>query len=112
MKNTHRISVRFDLADGEQRKVFEALHGIDRSVEKSISAFIIKAVGAYLDRLNSPSGCGFTLDEMRSAIREELSGIELASREPLRTAKPLSDMTEEERAENDKNVLAALDLFS
>ena len=31
MKDSHRISVRFDLSDPIQRKVYEALHEIDRT---------------------------------------------------------------------------------
>lgn len=111
MKNTRRISVRFDLDDPEQRRVFDALHSIDRSTEKSMNAILLKAAAEYLDRLEHPYSCGFTLDELRELLREELQGIELAPREPAVAVKPPSEMTEEERAENDRNVLDSLALF-
>ena len=44
MKNSHRISVRFNLSDPNQRKVYEALHEIDRTEHGSMSAFAIKAI--------------------------------------------------------------------
>lgn len=111
MKNTRRISVRFDLDDPEQRRVFDALHSIARGTEKSMNAILIKAAAEYLDRLERPFPCGFTLDELRTLFREELQELELAPREPAVTVKPPSEMTEKERAENDRNVLESLALF-
>ncbi|MBR6110142.1 MAG: hypothetical protein IKQ36_10435 [Clostridia bacterium] len=112
MKDSRRISVRFDLSDPNQRKVYEALHEIDRAEHGSMSAFAIKAIGEYLDRLSYNGRFDFTLDDIRALFREEIRELDLAPREAAPAFTPPAEMTEEQRQENDRNVLETLDMFT
>ena len=112
MKESHRISVRFDLSDLKQRKVYEALHEIDRQEHGSMSAFAIKAIGEYLDRLSYPGRFDFSLEDVRALFREEIQELDLAPREAAPAFTPPAEMTDEQRQENDRNVLETLDMFT
>ena len=112
MKDSHRISVRFDLLDPNQRKVYEARHEIDRTEHGSMSAFAIKAIGEYLDRLSNHGRFDFTLDDVRALFREEIRELDLAPREAAPAFTPPAEMTEEQSRENDRNVLETLDMFT
>ena len=112
MKDSRRISVRFDLSDPNQRKVYEALHEIDRQEHGSMSAFAIKAIGEYLDRLTYNGRFDFTLDDIRALFREEIRELDIAPREVEPSFAPPAEMTEEQRKENDRNVLETLDMFT
>ncbi|MBR4658245.1 MAG: hypothetical protein IKP26_03205 [Clostridia bacterium] len=112
MTDSHRISVRFNLSDPNQRKVYEALHEIDRQEHGSMSAFAIKAIGEYLDRLSYNGRFDFTLDDIRVLFREEIQELDLAPRETAPAFTPPAEMTEEQRQENDRNVLETLDMFT
>ena len=112
MKDSHRISVRFNLSDPNQRKVYEALHDIDRVEHGSMSAFAITAIGEYLDRLSYNGRFDFTLDDIRDMFREEIRELDLAPREAAPAFTPPAEMTDEQRQENDRNVLETLDMFT
>ena len=112
MKDSRRISVRFDLSDPNQRKVYEALHEIDRQEHGSMSAFAIKAIGEYLDRLSYPGRFDFSLEDVRALFREEIRELDIAPREAAPIFTPPAEMTDEERQENDRNVLETLDMFT
>ena len=112
MKDSHRISVRFNLSDPNQRKVYEALHEIDRQEHGSMSAFAIKAIGEYLDRLSGRGRFDFSLDDLRDMFREEIRELDLAPREAEPSFTPPAEMTEEQRKENDRTVLETLDMFT
>lgn len=112
MKDSRRISVRFDLSDPNERKVYEALHEIDRTEHGSMSAFAIKAIGEYLDRLSCPGRFDFSLEDVRALFREEIRELDLAPREAAPAFTPPAEMTDEQRQENDRNVLETLDMFT
>ena len=112
MKDSRRISVRFDLSDPNERKVYKALHELDRQEHGSMSAFVIKAIGEYLDRLSYHGRFDFTLDDVRAMFREEIRELDLAPREAAPAFTPPAEMTEEQRKENDRNVLETLDMFT
>ena len=112
MTDSHRISVRFNLSDPNQRKVYEALHEIDRQEHGSMSVFTIKAIGEYLDRLSYPGRFDFSLEDVRALFREEIQELDLAPREAAPAFTPPAEMTDEERQENDRNVLETLDMFT
>ena len=112
MKDSHRISVRFNLSDSNQRKVYEALHEIDRQEHGSMSAFAIKTIGEYLDRLSYPGRFDFSLEDVRALFREEIQELDLAPREAAPAFTPPAEMTDEERQEYDRNVLETLDMFT
>ena len=112
MKDSHRISVRFNLSAHNQRKVYEALPEIDRQEHRSMSAFAIKAIGEYLDRLSYPGRFDFSLEDVRALFREEIRELDLAPREADPSFTSPAEMTEEQRRENDRNVLETLDMFT
>ena len=108
-KNEYRLNVRFDLADEKQRRTAEALQKIDRKKYQSINAFVVKAVGDYLDRLDRSDS--LSLDSIRAMFREELKSVSFVSAAP--TGKPTfnTDLTEEQKAENEANILSTLKMF-
>lgn len=110
--NEYRLNLRFDLTDPEQKRIVEELRSIDRKEHGSINSFAIKAIGESLDRLLRPRRFDFTLDDVRALFREELRDMDFAPREQTSAFTPPAEMTEEERAENDRNVLETLDMFS
>lgn len=77
----------------------------------SINSFAVKAIGEYLDRLLRHREHDFTLDDIRALFREELRDMDFAPSEQASAFIPPAEMTEEERAENDRNVLETLDMF-
>ena len=77
----------------------------------SINSIAVKAIGEHLDRLLHPREHDFTLDDIRALFREELRDMDFAPREQAPSFIPPADMTEEERAKNDRNVLETLDMF-
>ncbi len=77
----------------------------------SINSLAAKAIGEHLDRLLRPREHDFTLDNIRALFREELRDMDFALRKQASAFTPPADMTEEERAENDRNVLETLDMF-
>lgn len=108
-KNEYRLNVRFDLTDEKQRRTAEVLQSIDRKKYQSINAFVVTAVGDYLDRLERQDEP--ILDAIRAMFREELQSVSFVSAPP--TEKPVfnTTLTEEQQAENDAAILAALNMF-
>ena len=108
-KNEYRLNVRFDLTDEKQRRIAEALQKIDRKRYQSINAFVITAVGAYLDHLDGSDA--LTLEAIRAAIREELQPVSFVRTVSDETQKSDQTLTEEQQAKNDASVLSALAMF-
>ena len=107
----YRLNIRFDLTDPEQKRIADELRRLDRREHGSINSFAVKAIGEYLDRLLRPSEHDFTLDDIRALFREELRDMDFAPRRQAPSFIPPAEMTEEERAENDRSVLETLDMF-
>ena len=108
-KNEYRLNVRFDLSDEKQRRIAEALQRIDRKKYQSINAFVITAVGEYLDQLEGSDN--LSLESIRAMFREELQSVSFVSTVSDETQKSDQTLTEEQQAENDASVLSALDMF-
>ena len=108
-KNEYRLNVRFDLSDEKQRRITEALQRIDRKKYQSINAFVITAVGEYLDHLDGSND--LLLESIRAMFREELQSVSFVSTVSDETQKSDQTLTEEEQAENDASVLSALAMF-
>lgn len=108
-KNEYRLNVRFDLADEKQRRIAEALQRIDRKRYQSINAFVITAVGAYLEHLDGEDA--LTLEAIRAVIKEELRSVSFVRTVSDETQKLDQTLTEEQQAENDASVLSALSMF-
>ncbi|MBR5718587.1 MAG: hypothetical protein IKX16_06180, partial [Clostridia bacterium] len=71
-----------------------------------------EAIGEYLDRLSYNGRFDFTLDDIRALFREEIRELDIAPREAAPAFTPPAEMTEEQRQENDRNVLETLDMFT
>lgn len=107
----YRLNIRFDLNDPGQKRIADELRGLDRKEHGSINSLAVKAIGEYLDRLLRPRRFDFTLEDVRALFREELRDMDFAPREQAPSFIPPAEMTEEERAKNDRNVLETLDMF-
>ena len=108
-KSEYRLNVRFDLTDEKQRRTAEALKKLDRKKYQSINAFVVEAVGDYLDRLERSDD--LFLDSIRAMFREELRSVSFIANNSKQTKTVKDEMTEEEKAKNDASVLAALQMF-
>lgn len=107
----YRLNIRFDLNDPGQKRIADELRGLDRKEHGSINSLAVKAIGEHLDRLLRPREHDFTLDDIRALFREELRDMDFAPRRQAPSFIPPAEMAEEERAENDRNVLETLDMF-
>ena len=107
MSNHYRLNVRFDLEIEAERCAVEYLTGLD----KSRNRFIVEAVISFMERQNSNRD--FTLEEVRQVLREELAEVAFSAPAPVSTeyAAAETELTEEQKAENDENVLADLTAF-
>ena len=108
-KSEYRLNVRFDLTDEKQRRTAEALQKLDRKKYQSINAFVVEAVGDYLDRLDRSDD--LSLESIRAMFREELRSVSFIADNSNQTKTVKDEMTEEEKAKNDASVLAALQMF-
>ena len=108
-KSEYRLNVRFDLTDEKQRRTAEALKKLDRKKYQSINAFVVEAVGDYLDRLDRSDD--LSLESIRAMFREELRSVSFIADNSNQTKTVKDEMTEEEKAKNDASVLAALQMF-
>lgn len=107
--NEYRLNVRFDLNDEKQRRIAETLQKLDRKKYQSINAFVVTAVGDYLDRLEGNGD--LTLDRIRAMFREELQSVSFVSAPPQEKNALDTSLTEEQQEENDDKVLDALAMF-
>ena len=111
MSNHYRLNVRFDLEDETQRRAAEYLTELDKRESKSRNRFIVEAVISFMEHQNNSRD--FTLEDVRQVLREELSEVAFSAPAPVSTeyAAAETELTEEQKAENDENVLADLTAF-
>ena len=102
----YRINVRFHAAVPDEQKAADYL----RSLKKSRNKFIVDAV---LDRISREDASDEALlGKIRQIIREEVqtAGIPV-SPSPTVPGTVLPELSAEQQAENDKTVLADLEMF-
>lgn len=107
MSNHYRLNVRFDLDDEAERRAAEYLAELNNKKGKSRNRFIVEAVISFMERQNSDRD--FTLDDVRQVFRKELSEVSFVAPADYATAD--TELTEEQKAENDENVLSDLTAF-
>ena len=95
----YRINVRFH-EDNEQEKQAASFL---KNLRRSRNQFIVDAVIAYMDSTS-------LLDNIRQIFREEVQSLPVSSVQPVQQTVSFA-LTEEEKKENMKNVLADLDMF-
>ena len=109
MSNHYRLNVRFDLNDEAERRAAEYLAELYNKKGKSRNRFIVEAVISFIERQNSDRD--FTLDDVRQVFREELSGVSFVDTATADYGTADTELTEEQQAENDENVLSDLSAF-
>ena len=95
----YRINVRFHEDNEQEKQAAEFL----KTLRKSRNQFIVDAVIAYMDSTS-------LLDNIRQIFREEVQSLPISSVQPVHQTVSFA-LTEEEKKENMKNVLADLDMF-
>ena len=102
--NDYRINVRFHSNVPAEKNAAEYL----QSLNKSRNKFIVDAVIAYMNKETSNNE--ELLENIRQIFREEVQTVAVVSAPPT-IATVTAELTDEQRAENEKNVLADLEMF-
>ena len=105
--SVYRLGLRFDLNDEKERRAAEFLRNLDSVKYGSRNQFAIEAVCAYIDGLDS--GNNGLLEQIRQVFREEFQSVPLVTASPGVPTK--LELTEEQRKQNAKSVLEALEMF-
>ena len=100
----YRINIRFHADVPAEKKAAEYLQNLNKSRNK----FIVDAVIAYMNKENSDNET--LLESIRQIFREEVQTVAMVSTPPTAVA-ATAELTEEQKAENAKNVLADLEMF-
>ena len=106
-KDVYRLNVRFDLTKSQEREAAAYLNQLNEIDRKSRNRFIVEAITEQIRRRNA--AYDFTLDDIRQVIQEEMQGRLVAVSANLPTEK--EELSEEQRAKNNAQVLSALDMF-
>ena len=107
----YRMTLRFNLEDETERNAAEFLKQLDRKAYKSKNRFVVELIAAYADRLNKERLEDELLEKIRLMFREEIADISVVSPEQKKTTAAVTELTEEQKAENAASVLADLELF-
>ena len=100
----YRINVRFHADVPAEMKAAEYLQNLNKSRNK----FIVNAVIAYMNKETDDNET--LLESIRQIFREEVQTVSVVSSPPTAVA-VTAELTEEQKAENAKNVLADLEMF-
>lgn len=100
----YRINVRFHADVPAEKKATEYLQTLNKSRNK----FIVDAVIAYMNKESTDNET--LLENIRQIFREEVQTVAVVSTPPA-AATVTTELTEEQKAENKKNVLADLEMF-
>ena len=104
--NTYRINLRFDLNDERERTAAEYLQQLPQRGKTTRNRFAVDALCAYISRVEQDDKP--LLESIRQMFREEFSGMSITQAVPsVQTVN--TDLTEEQREENRRNVLQDLD---
>ena len=95
----YRINVRFHDDNKEERRAAEYL----KRLHCSRNQFVVDAVLARMDDTK-------LLDSIRQIFREEVGPLSISSVQPVHQP-AITELTEAQKEENRKNVLADLDMF-
>ena len=100
----YRINVRFHVDVPAEKKAAEYLQTLNKSRNK----FIVDAVIAYMNKESADNET--LLESIRQIFREEVQTVAAVAAPPTAVA-VTTELTEEQKAENAKNVLADLEMF-
>jgi len=99
----YRINVRFHADVPAEKKAAEYLQTLNKSRNK----FIVDAVIAYMNKESANNET--LLESIRQIFREEVQAVVVSA--PPTAVAVTAELTEEQKAENAKNVLADLEMF-
>lgn len=100
----YRINVRFHDNVPAEKKAAEYLQTLNKSRNK----FIVDAVIAYMNKESTDNET--LLENIRQIFREEVQSVAFVPVPPTVVA-VAAELTEEQKVENAKNVLADLEMF-
>lgn len=107
--NSYRLNVRFNLENDAEMRAVEYLQHLSKSGKKTMNGFIVEAV---IEKIKSQKAFrDFSLEDIRTVIREELQEVSFVSSEQPKTVTVNTELTEEQKAENEKNILTDLEMF-
>ena len=109
MNNNYRINVRFDLRKEREKDAAEYLTKLSEQSSGTRNRFIIDAVIEAIRR--QQDGADISLNDIRTMFREELQSVSFVSAPATETPPFRTELTEEEKAENDAGILSALAMF-
>ena len=104
--NVYRINLRFDLSDDRERMAAEHLQKLPQRGKTTRNRFAVDALCAYISRIEQDDKP--LLESIRQMFREEFSGMGITQAVPaVQTVN--TELTEEQKEENRRNVLQDLD---
>jgi len=109
MKNNYRINVRFDLKKEREKEAAEYLAKLSEQSSGTRNRFIVDAVIEAIRR--QQSGTDISLADIRAMFREELQSVSFVSAPVTEEPSLQTELTEDEKAENEANILSALAMF-
>ena len=106
----YRINVRFNLSETEHTSIIDYLNSLDKEKYKSRNQFIIDAIKSAIAYEEKQTSDDELLNKFREILKEELSGISVASAISSSAGIDM-ELTEEQKLKNDAEALAFLDMF-
>ena len=107
----YRMTLRSNLEDDEERSAAEFLRELDCEKFKSRNQFVIDLISAYMAKTAQEQSEDAFVEKIRQMLREEIADISVVSPEQKKTTAAVTELTEEQKAENAARVLADLELF-
>ena len=104
--NVYRINLRFDLNDDRERLAAEYLQQLPQRGKTTRNRFAVDALCAYISRMEQDDKP--LLESIRQMLREEIGSASITSTIPA-VQVVSTELTEEQREENRRNVLQDLD---
>ena len=104
--SVYRINLRFDLNDERERMAAEYLQQLPQRGKTTRNRFAVDALCVYISRIEQDDKP--LLESIRQMLREEIGGASISPTiSALQTVS--TELTEEQKEENRRNVLQDLD---
>lgn len=107
----YRMTLRFNLEDETERTAAEFLKELDCGKFKSRNQFVIDLISEYMTKTAQEQSEDTFLEKIRLMFREEIADISIVAPEQKKATAAVTELTEEQKAENAASVLADLEMF-
>ena len=107
--NNRRLNVRFNLDNPDEKSANDYLEALAQNNKQSRNRFIVEAVIEKIKSLDNPRN--FTLEDIRSVIREELQDISFVSSAQPSVQTVDTELTKEQQEKNDAEAMSFLENF-